>query len=73
MSEVRLYALFSRTVKVYVAGWLTCGPTGIIGTYLVSHNIFFKSFCRSQLLHKSVNLSFIITNIKNRLTDLWGS
>jgi len=32
--------------------------------------VFLKSFCRSQLPHKSVNLSFTITNIKNKLTDL---
>ena len=30
-------------------------------------------FKRSQFLHKSVNLSFIITNIKNKLTDLCGN
>ena len=37
---------------------------------LISHEVFFKSFCRSQLHQKSVNLSFSITNIKKRLTDL---
>ena len=31
---------------------------------------FTKSFCRSKFLHKSVNLSFIITDIKDKLTDL---
>ena len=31
------------------------------------------SFCRCQLPHKSVNLSFTITNIKNTLTDLCGN
>ena len=34
---------------------------------------FLKSFCKSQLPHKFVNLSFVITNIQNKLTDLWGS
>ena len=29
-----------------------------------------KSFCRSQFPHKSVHLSFTITNIKNELTNL---
>ena len=33
----------------------------------VSLKVFLKSFCRS---HKSVNLSFVITNMKNKLTDL---
>jgi len=37
---------------------------------VISHTVFLKSFCRSQLPHKSVNLSFTITNIKNKLTDL---
>jgi len=36
---------------------------------LISHKIFLKSFCRSQLPHKSVNSSFTIVNIENRLTD----
>ena len=30
--------------------------------YIVSHKVFSKSFCRSQLLRKSVNLSITITN-----------
>ena len=33
----------------------------------------FKVVCRSQLPHKSVNLSFTITNIKNKSTDLCGN
>ena len=37
----------------------------------ISHKVFLSSFCRSQLPHKSVNLSFTITNKKNKLTDLW--
>ena len=31
---------------------------------LISHTAFLKLFCRSQLPHKSVNLSFTISNIK---------
>jgi len=34
--------------------------------------MFLKSFGTSQLSHKSVNLSFIIANIRNKLTDLCG-
>ena len=34
---------------------------------------FKKSFCRIQLPHKSVNVSFTITNIENKLTDLCGN
>ena len=39
---------------------------------LTSHKVFWKSFCRSRLPHKSINLSFTITNenIENKLTDL---
>ena len=33
----------------------------------------FKSFCGSQLLQKSVNLSLTITYMKNKLTDLCGN
>ena len=32
-----------------------------------------KSSCISQLPHKSANLSFTITNIKNNLTNLCGN
>ena len=40
---------------------------------LISLKVFFKSFCRSQLSHKFVNLSFTISNIKNKLTELCGN
>ena len=40
---------------------------------LISQKVFMKSFCRSQLPHKSVNLSFTITDTKNQLTDLYGN
>ena len=40
---------------------------------LISHKVFIKSFCKSQSSHKSVNLSFIVTNIKNELTNLCGN
>ena len=36
-------------------------------------HVFLKSFYRSQLSHKSVNLSFTMTNIKNKLTNLGGN
>ena len=35
--------------------------------------IFVKSFGKSQFPHKAVNLSFIIANLKNILTDLCGN
>ena len=42
-------------------------------TALISHEVFLKSFCKRQFPHKSVNQSLIMTNIKNKLTDLCGS
>ena len=38
----------------------------------IPQKVFIKSFCKSQFPHKFVNLSFIITKTKNKLTDLWG-
>ena len=35
--------------------------------------LLFKSFCTSQFPHKSANLAFMITNIKNKLTNLCGN
>ena len=32
-----------------------------------------KSFCKSQFPHKSVNLSFIIADINDKLTNLCGN
>ena len=39
----------------------------------ISHKVFLRSFRRSQLPHKSVNLFFTITNVKYKLTDLCGN
>ena len=41
-----------------------------VPTKVISQKLFTKSFCRSQFPHKSVNLSFIMANINNKLTDL---
>ena len=41
--------------------------------YLISHKVFIKAFLKSQFPYKSVNLSFIITDIQNELTDLRGN
>ena len=37
---------------------------------LISQKVFMKSFRKSQFPHKSVNVSLIITNVKNKLTGL---
>jgi len=40
--------------------------------HLISQKVFVDAFFKSQLPHKSVNLSFIITYEKNKLMDLCG-
>ena len=40
---------------------------------LISHKVFFKALCRSQLPHESDNLSFPVTNVKSKLTNLCGN
>jgi hypothetical protein len=49
------------------------GLCGSSGADIISPKVFITSFCKSQFLHKSVNLSFIITYIKSKLTDLCGN
>ena len=39
----------------------------------ISQKVFVKLFCKCQFLHKSVNVSLITTNIKNKLQDLCGN
>ena len=40
---------------------------------VISHKVFFKSICISQLPQKSVNLSFTIIYMQNKLTNLCGN
>ena len=44
-----------------------------VGCGLISQNVLIKLFSKSQFPHKSVNLSFIITSMKNKFTDLCGN
>ena len=46
---------------------------GFRGSGFISHNLFLKSFGRSQFSHKFVNLFFIFVVVKDKLTDLWGN
>jgi hypothetical protein len=39
----------------------------------ISDKAFLKSYCRSQLPHESVNLSFTVANIRNNFTNLCGN
>ena len=40
---------------------------------LILQKVYIKSFRKSQFPDKSVNLSFIITNMHSKLTDLCGN
>jgi len=42
-------------------------------SFFLSHNVFTKSFGKYQFPHKFVNLSIMITNMKNTLTDMCGN
>jgi len=42
-------------------------------TSLISQKVFIKMFCKSQFLHKSVKLFFMLVNIKDKLKDLCGN
>jgi len=45
----------------------------LIEDQIEKQKVSVKSFCKCQFLHKSVNLSFIITTLKNKLADLCGN
>ena len=38
----------------------------------ISQKVLIKSCCKSQFLHKPVNLFFILVIVKDKLTDIWG-
>ena len=39
----------------------------------ISQKVLITLFCKSRFPHTSVNLSFVITNVQNKLTDLRGN
>ena len=45
--------------------------SGVVG--LISQKAKMKLFCRSQFPHRPVDLSFIVTHIQNKVTDLCGN
>ena len=47
------------------------GPQRRSRSVCISHKAFYKSFCRSQHHHKSINLSFTMTVIKNKSKYFW--
>ena len=40
---------------------------------IIPQKVFIKSFGKSEFPHKFVELSFIIANVKNNMTDLCGN
>ena len=42
-------------------------------SHFISQKVSIKSFCKSQFLHKSVNVCFILVMINDKLTDLCGN
>ena len=60
----------------WCCGSAASAPPGIPASgfrSFISQSVFVGLFFKSQLPHKSVNLAFIITDMKNELTDLCGS
>ena len=43
------------------------------GSELITQKVFIKSFCKSRFTQKSGNSSFIITSMKDKLTDMRGN
>ena len=43
------------------------------GRYFIVKKVFYKSFLKSQLPHKSVNVFIILAIAEKRLTDLFES
>jgi len=59
-------------MSVLALGAAAMGEHRVQVCILISHTVFTKLFGNSQFPHKSVKLSCIITNIKNKLTNLNG-
>ena len=83
VSEVPLYKGAQVWWRQITCSYLTVGShrfqtstlrlLGNTAVKFISQKVFINSFCKSHFLHKSVNLSFIITNMKNKLKDLCGN
>ena len=61
---IYIYISIYTRVKGSSIWGLGCRVLGPRHLGFISQNVFIKSFCKSELPHKSVNLSFIITNTK---------
>ena len=58
--------------QVDVLGFVVKKSSTFRPVNFISKRVFMKSFRKSQFPHKSVNLSFTITNQTIKLTVLWG-
>ena len=55
-------------------GWYeVCNMEISPGRKVISQKAFIKLFCSNQFPQKNVNSSFIIANLKKKLTDLCGN
>ena len=77
MSEVPPYGSWGRVHRHILAG---VEPLPQLSFELrveyaecISQKVFITSFLKSQFPHKSVNLSFIIATMKDKLTDFRGN
>ena len=46
---------------------------GYFSDVFISQKVFMKPFCKTQFPYKFIDVSFIITHIKNKLTNLFGN
>jgi len=77
LKSLRPFLLFYLGSEVALVTYLTKNVHKVvlqksIGARNLSHKKILKLFYKSQFSHTPVNSSFIITDMKNTLTDLWG-
>jgi len=61
-----------KVVKVSRHARTSRGVTDRSAHTCISHKVLLKSFLKSRLSHKSVNLFFIFVTVKDKLTDVVG-
>jgi len=71
--ELRRLAVLCFRVSKFRVVWICAQRFGKFGFNFITNKVLFKSFYKGQFPHKSVNLSFIVTDIKDKLTDLCGN
>ena len=70
MGEVPLYV---ACICPHDGESASSGGSARSGHEFISPKVCIKLFCKTRFPHKSVKLSFIVTDIKNKLTDLCGN